>query len=206
MGNFPSSFIHISACHIQGSILGPLLFLVFMNDIVDDIESKIFLFAYDTSLLNLAESWDIVQAKLNSDLLKLHQWSETWLISFNATKTEYMLFSTKSIIINPICLQLNGVILKRTEMHKHLGLVFNSSLTWSDHINSVCLRVSKRLGILYKFKYLLNRNILLNLYCTWIRPVIEYCSSCYANLSVSDSIRLEKLQRRAVLICNWCHA
>ena len=48
---------------------------------------------------------------------------------------------------------------------------------------------------------MLNRNILLNLYCTWIRPVIEYCSSCYANLSVSDSIRLDKLQRRAVLIC-----
>jgi len=185
----------------QGSILGPLLFLIFLNDIVDDIESKIFLFADDTSLLNLSESWDTVQAKLNSDLLKLHKWSETWLISFNAIKTEYMLFSTKSILIDPIRLQLNGVILKRTEVHKHLGLVFNSSLTWSDHINNVCLRVSKRLGILYKFKYLLDRNILLNLYCTWIRPVIEYCSSCYANLSVADSIRLEKLQRRAVLIC-----
>ena len=112
-----------------------------------------------------------------------------------------MLFSSQPVLNVPVKLKLNDAVLISTETHKHLGLVLNSSLTWSDHVNSVCLKVSKRLGILYKFKFSLNRKALIKLYCSWIRLVIEYCSICYDNLSVSDSIKLEKLQRRALLLC-----
>ena len=79
-----SKFMYIHFGVSQGSILGPLLFLIYLNDIVDNIVSDILLFADDTSLLNISNSWDLVQTQLNLDLLKLHDWSVKWLISFNA--------------------------------------------------------------------------------------------------------------------------
>ena len=86
----------------QGSILGPLLFLIYINDMVTNIESEIFLFADDTSLFNIASSWNLVQETLNRDLIKLSDWSNKWLISFNASKTVYMEISN----------QINRVLLK----------------------------------------------------------------------------------------------
>ena len=198
-----SKYLKITSGVPQGSILGPLLFLIFINDIVENIESYIFLFADDTSMINISDSWNIVNETLNSDLLLLNNWSSKWLVDFNANKSVYMIISNSAFAAanNTVKLKLNDTPLSLVDTHKHLGLVFNSSLTWSDHVNFTCKRVSKRLGILYKFKNSLNRNILVKLYCSWIRPVIEYCSICYDNISVKDNLKLEKLQRRAAIIC-----
>ena len=100
-----------------------------------------------------------------------------------------------------IVLKLNDTILTRVSSHKHLGLVLNSAFTWSDHVTYICNKVSKKLGMLYKSKTRLNRNSLVKLYCSWIRPMIDYCSQCYDNLSTGDCLRLERLQRRAALTC-----
>ena len=100
-------------------------FLIYLNNIVDNIVSDIFLFADDTSLLNISDSWDLVQTQLNSDLLKLHDCSVKWLISFNATKTEFMLFSSQPVLNVPVKLKLNDAVLISIETHKHLGLVLH---------------------------------------------------------------------------------
>ena len=195
-----SYFLSITSGVPQGSILGPLLFLIYINDMVTNIESEIFLFADDTSLFSIASNWNLVQETLNRDLIKLSDWSNKWLISFNASKTVYMEISNKPCG-SQIVLKLNDTILTRVTSHKHLGLVLNSAFTWSDHVTYICNKVSKKLGMLYKSKTRLNRNSLVRLYCTWIRPMIDYCSQCYDNLSTSDCLRLERLQRRAALTC-----
>ena len=79
----------------QGSILGPLLFLIYVNDIVCDIESDFLLFADDTSILENISDYDISFEKINRDLNKLSVWSNQWLVSFNPTKTKYIIFSKK---------------------------------------------------------------------------------------------------------------
>ena len=195
-----SGFLPIFSGVPQGSILGPLLFLIYINDIVYNIESHIFLFADDTSLLNISSDWTSLQEMLNRDLKKLFDWSNKWLISFNASKTVYMTISNKPCTAE-ITLKLNETVLSRVWSHRHLGLVLNSAFTWSDHVTYVCKKVSKRLGILYKSKQKLQRNVLSKLYCLWIRPMIDYCSPCYDNLSVSDCLKLKRLQRRAALTC-----
>ena len=134
-------------------------------------------------------------------LEKIEKWSSDWLTSFNPSKTEFMLISNKPLQNCLFELKLNDNILYRVQTHKHLGLIFNSELTWKDHIIYTCKRVSKRLGLLYKFKKKLNRGTLSKLYLCWIRPVIEYCSVCYDNLSIYDINQLEKLQRRAAVMC-----
>ncbi len=79
----------------QGSILGPLLFLAYINDIVKEIKSKIRLFADDTSLYIIVEDPTTSAISLNDDLKTIHQWSLNWLVTFNPSKTETMIFSRK---------------------------------------------------------------------------------------------------------------
>ena len=114
-----------------------------------------------------------------------------------------MMFANKPLQNYLIELKLNHIVLSRVRTHKHLGLVLNSELTWKDHVSYTCKRVSKRLGLLHKFKRKLNRATLSKLYLCLIRPIIEYCSVglCYDNLPIYDVNQLEKLQRRAAVIC-----
>ena len=181
--------------------MGPLLFLIYINDIVDNIASEIYLFADDTSLINIGNNWLSVEEMLNDDLKKLSIWSKNWLLTFNALKTEYMQISSKRSSVEPINLKLNNQLLSCVNTHKHLGLMLNDNFSWSDHIDCVCKRVNMRLAVLRKLRCCLNRSCLLKLYCSWVRPVIEYGSVCYDNLTIADINRLEKLQRRALLIC-----
>ena len=116
-----SEFLDIISGVPQGSILGPLLFLIFLNDIVDNISCPISLFADDTSLLELQKSWGLVENNLNLNIGKLELWSRKWKLSFNAKKTVYMTFS--SIGSPPdLSLTLNNSQLQRVKSNKHLGL------------------------------------------------------------------------------------
>jgi hypothetical protein len=93
--NSASSWSNISAGVPQVSILRPLLFLVYINDIIDDINSEIRLFADDTSLYIIVETLTVAAQNLNNDLESIHAWSMSWLVSFNPAKTESMIFSRK---------------------------------------------------------------------------------------------------------------
>jgi len=91
-----SNFIKILAGVPQGSILGPLLFLIYIDDIINDIESNILLFADDTSILETISNPKLSFDKLNRDLTRLNLWSNQWLVTFNPTKTEYILYFQKN--------------------------------------------------------------------------------------------------------------
>ena len=127
----------------QGSILGPLLFLVYINDIVENVQSKIYIFADDTSIMrpitNAHEDFQL----LNKDLESLYSWAESWRVTFNATKTEYIIFSLKYNPPNYPQLYLGR---EKNHHHTHLGLTFDSKMTWTTHINSVYTKASQRLS------------------------------------------------------------
>ena len=106
------------------SILGPLLFLLFINDIATDIGSNIRLFADDTSLFIIVENPDTAAELLNLDLEKIITWAKTWLVSFNPKKTESLLISRKlNKPVHPSLLMDNQVITE-VDSHKHLGVFF----------------------------------------------------------------------------------
>ena len=118
----------------QGSILGPLLFLVYVNDVVDDIESDINLFADDTSLLNIVEQIQNSYAIANEDLNKLAAWAEQWLVTYSATKTVSLHISMhKENTIHPALL-LKGTLISEVDSHCHLGVDFEKTFTWQTHI------------------------------------------------------------------------
>ena len=121
----------------QGSILGPLLFLLYINDIVQDIGSNIRPFADDASLSLIVENPNTAAATLNSDLEKVTQWAKSWLVKFNPVKIESLLIRRKLIKpVHPPLFMLNQQI-KEAENHKHLGIYLSNDGTLHAHISYI---------------------------------------------------------------------
>ena len=118
----------------QGSILGPLLFLIYINDIVSGINCAIKLFADDTTLYIVVENALIASQILNNDLNKISVWATQWLVDFNPSKTECLLFSNKRIPATHPPLYMDGQSIKNVESHKHLGIHFSNNGHWDLHI------------------------------------------------------------------------
>jgi len=113
----------------QGSILGPLLFLVYINDIVADIQAQINLFADDTSLFMIVNSPDQTAALLQSDIDKISRWADQWLIHFNPSKSESMLISRTINKPHHPPLSMGGVDIPKVNIHTHLGVYLTNDCT-----------------------------------------------------------------------------
>ena len=110
----------------QGSRLGPLLFIIYINDIVQDIESEIMIFADDTTLLASGSDPAETSAQLNRDLNRMSSWAENWKVTFNAPKSKYMIFSKKYLNNSPPYISIVFFI-DRVNTHKHLGAYLQSN-------------------------------------------------------------------------------
>ena len=121
----------------QGSIFGPLVFLIYMDDIIDKIMCDIRLFADDTCLLEIVHNAIESARRLNSDLKTLHMWSIQWLMLFNFIKTVILTISRRKKSLHHPELVLDCSTLQEVDQHSHLGVVFNKSLTWDSHIEYI---------------------------------------------------------------------
>ena len=184
----------------QGSVLGPLLFLIFINDIVDIVHSKIKLFADDTSLYLTVDNPQLSADILNGDLSSIDSWSSDWMVTFNALKTDAMLVSRKRNQVFHPPLSFQNHQLDNVEQHKHLGIILRSDLRWKDHIDLIIVRASKQLNIMKSLQYLLDRETLEVIYKSFIRPLMEYGSVVWDGCTQGDSQRLESVQLAAARV------
>ena len=147
-----SDWRYIRAGVPQGSILGPILFLLFINDIVDEIGCNIRLFADDTSLYITVENPDMAAELMNIDLDKIMKWAKKWLVLFNPIKTESFLASRK--LVKPIHppLFMEGSQITEVESHKHLGIFLSNDCTWHKHIEYIKEKAWKRVNAMRKLK------------------------------------------------------
>ena len=148
-----SDTLEVKAGVPQGSRLGPLLFIIYMNDIVDDIESDILIFADDTSLMASGSDPSETSEKLNRDLEKIASWASKWKVSFNAKKSKDIIFSNKYLNNSPPLI-FNDTYIDRVNTHKHLGLHLTSTLDWSVQVKEVCLKANRKLSVLRSIKSL----------------------------------------------------
>ncbi len=138
----------INASVPQGSILGPLLFLCYVNDLVDDLETMPYLFADDTSLFCEINPNDPPETfhMINRDLERLSNSAQTWRVQFNAAKTVYMVVSNKKQVPNYPDLYLHGQVLLRVNDHKHLGVTLNRSIKWDSYVDIITNKAATRLN------------------------------------------------------------
>ena len=184
----------------QGSILGPLLFLLYINDIVTDIGSHIRLFADDTSLFIIVDNPITAASCLNTYLNKISRWAETWLVTFNPTKTEALLFSRKLNKPQHPPLLMQNHQKAEANTHKHLGLYLSNDCTWHHHINYIKDKAWFRINIKRKVKFKLDRKSLEIIYTTFIRPLLEYGDVTWDNCTLYEKQELEKFQNEAARI------
>ena len=136
----------------QGSVLGPLLFLLYINDIASSLLSVCSLYADDTSLLFSSTNVLEIEQTLNEDLKVLDNWSKKWLMSFNPKKTNIMIISNIILPYTPT-FYLNNIQIPIVKEHKHLWVILSADAKWNYHINTLSKNVNKYISTLRKFKY-----------------------------------------------------
>ena len=183
----------------QGSVLGPYLFLLYVNDIVDNIESNIRLFADDTSLFTVIDNDDSLNV-LTEDLHNIALWAQDWCIILNPSKTKSMTFSRKKNNNGTTDLVFDDQTIKDEEYHTHLGITLSSDATWGEHINNIYKKAAYRLNLLRMLKYDLDRKSLIRFYLSFIRPILEYGNIIWDGCNKLQSDLLESIQLDAARI------
>jgi ribonuclease P/MRP protein subunit RPP40 len=184
----------------QGSVLGPLLFLIYINDICLTVKGNIRLFVDDTCLyLDIVHNVQ-TQTAVNSDLASINKWAMEWLVEFNPSKTVTMATRRPRTTTAPIPLEMDGVNLVEVCSHKHLGVTLQDNLRWDTHIGEIANKASKRTNILSTLKFKLDRETLEKMYFAFIRPILEYSGVLWDNCTKGEKELLEGIQKCAMRI------
>lgn len=180
----------------QGSVLGPLFFLLYINDIVTDLSVHIRLYADDCVLYEKITSVDD-QIKLNRNFLKVISWCDKWQMPVNFAKTVFMRITLKK---DPLLFQYstNNTILSEVTQYKYLGLWITKNLSWSKHIDFVVAKSLRKLFFLRRSLRSTTPSIRLLAYNAIIRPILEYAVVIWDPFTQTDIQKLERVQKKVV--------
>ena len=193
--NIFSIFTPILTNYNQGSCLGPLPFILFIHDLVVNLESTPYLYADDCTLLARGGCTFETTNILNRDLLKITKWALSWKVTFNPSKSKDLIFSNKLLPSHPTIFGLHCI--ERVTTVKHLGVFLTSTLDWNKQIQSIVKKVNYKLSIIHSVKGL-SRQCLDVLYKLHIRSSIDYSLIAFGpSLNNSQLKILDNLNYRA---------
>ena len=186
-----SSWRPILARVPQGSILGPLLFVIYINDLPNILKSNAKLFADDTSLFTIVKDKNESSNALNNDLSLISKCAFNWKMLFNPdlhNPAQEVLFSRKKeVSIHPV-IRLN-VQVEKTSFQKHLGLFLDEKLTFKCHIDNTLCKVNKGIAVLKKLRHALSGKSLLDIHKVFLRLLIDYGDIIYDQPSTVLSVK-----------------
>ena len=190
-----SSASTVSSGVPQGTVLGPLLFLVFINDLPSSVSSTTRLFADDCLMYRKVKTSDD-QAILQNDLIRLQQWEDKWLMQFNPDKCEVLRITNRR---SPLVADysIHGRVLNTVDSAKYLGLTFHRSLGWDTHIDRITKKANSTLAFLGRNLGRCPTHIKAQCYSTLVEPTIEYASSVWSPTKKGSISKIEAVQRRA---------
>ena len=205
--NFKSDTKTITHGVPQGSILGPLLFIIYMNDFSrsSDLLFSI-LFADDTSVFIEGKNFENISKILNTELEKVNMWLKANKLTINTKKTHYIMFHRTRIKHNTnIKILINNNIVDHINNTKFLGVIIDSKLNWTAHILYIKSKISKSIGILLKIRKFLQNNTMRNMYFTFIYPYLIYCIEVWGNAQHAHLDQLIKIQKKSIRTITFSH-
>ena len=200
-----SDFLPVSCGVPQGSILGPQLFLIYINDMSISLNCKLSLYADDSALLFSHKDARVIAERLSQELTRCKHWLIDNKLSLHVGKTECLLFGSKRRLkkVGEFCIYCEGALVVRVYKVKYLGLQLDPDLDGSSHVQSLLKTCAGRLAFLYRHSFLLDKNCRKILCSSLIQPYIDYCcSSWFSGLSSHFKSRLDVLQRKMLRFVN----
>ena len=189
----------------QGSVLGPLLFVLYFSDLPLAVRASCSLYADDTLVFDSTCSGDGSSSccELRRDLVSVGTWARAWNTTFNASKSNAMLVHARNVASQTSDVELDSAVIPGVRVVCHLGVMLTESLGWSHHISFLLRRVSPSVGLLRHLAYRVGSALLVKrLYVGLVRQVLEYASPVWDSCTKSETLSLERLQlsvARAVL-------
>ena len=192
------------ACGVpQGSVLGPLLFLIFINDLPKCCpEGKTRLFADDTTIFFHSNNIDNIISTTKVIMTQLTNWFRANKLTLNADKSSFTIFksSQKNIANQPDKIKFNNQEICRTSHIKFLGVIIDENLTWNNHINELCNKLKRLFHIFYNIRHLLSKDNIKTIYYALIYSRIKYGISVYGQACNTKMKRIQKLQNQLLKV------
>ncbi|MFZ2537305.1 MAG: reverse transcriptase domain-containing protein, partial [Oscillospiraceae bacterium] len=206
LDNIESQMADIKHGVPQGSILGPLLFLLYVNDISNVMPNlKIKLFADDTNLFLYNKNISDLFENANAALKNLGLWFSANKLSLNVEKTNYCIFKKSNFAqtVSYPNLKINNSSITRVSSTKYLGVLLDDLLTFKDHVNSIVAKISTFCGIFFKLRNRLPATFLKTIYFSMIFPHLIYGIEIYANTVISNLNPLMKMNNKILRILQF---
>ena len=206
LNNFISFNKVIRTGVLQGSILGTILFIIFLNDFSYVCpESNIQLYTDDTTMSFYNDNYHNLVQNVNSELNNMCNWLQNNMLCLNVDKSSWMLFTGRRIQVGDADINLNGDPLTRSHTIKSLGIIFDTNLSFLPHIQYILDKISKNIGIFYKLRSILPFCVLRNLYYTLVYPYLLYSILVWGGTYPTHLSRLLLMQKKVVRIITKSH-
>ena len=181
----------------QGSVLGPILFLIYINDLPEVVKSFIRLFADDTKIYTTLEQEESC-SNLQEDINSMIKWTSTWLLKFNERKCKHLQLGHQNQESSyKMKTPDNEIILETVNSEKDLGIIIDKNLNFQEHIHTQISKANRILGLIRRTFHHMDKDMFLNLYKSLIRPHLEYGSNVWSVINKKEAIGIENVQRRA---------
>lgn len=193
---FSSDTIDVTSGVPQGTVLGPILFIMFINDISQNVQSQVRLFADDCIIYRPIKNEKDCEA-FQQDLKELEKWADKWKMQFNIKKCFVMNITLQKTRLTKFQYYMKGELLQLTDATVYLGITISANLSWNKHIDTMTSKANRVLNFLKRNLKKCPKQIKEKAYTTYVRPITEYASTVWDNNAKGNIDKIEKVQRRA---------